>query len=230
MVYFNAQRLVDFSGSLYEKSSGYKQEFDAVGIKKIYTRHLPNYRLLCKKPIRNLEAFRGVKLRTYGSYVPILFESLGAIPVTVNASEQYAALEKGDIDCAYLPPALHMDWKLHEIAKYMIDIPFGMIEFGPVVVSQKKWNSWPPETQRLIMEVAKDTEKWAFAKTEMYADLAVAKMIVSGVQIIDFKGKTEMRKRLPDMWSIWLARQKAAGKSVAAEEILVFAKKANLSN
>lgn len=64
---------------------------------------LPTYHALCNKEIKTLADFKDLKMRSYGEYLPQLWQKLGAVGVTVLAPEVYEGLQRGNIDCSYLP-------------------------------------------------------------------------------------------------------------------------------
>ena len=53
-------------------------------------------------PIRKLEDFKNVKIRSHSGYDP-LFKKVGAIPIGMNISEIYGALERGVVAAAPYP-------------------------------------------------------------------------------------------------------------------------------
>ena len=141
MVHFDAERLLKLSRGLYETSVPIKQEEEGIGAKLIFTRHLPHYKLLCREPYDTLSKLNGKKLRSYGAYVPLMWQSIGATGVNIVSTELYDSLSKGALDCAYLPVAALRSFKLFEVARFLIDMEFGMIEFLPVFVSTSVWES-----------------------------------------------------------------------------------------
>ncbi|QBY02556.1 hypothetical protein E2K80_18925 [Rhodophyticola sp. CCM32] len=73
--------------------------------------------------------------------------------VTVLAPEIYEGLQRGNIDCSYLPDDFAHAYRLHEVADYYIDLNFGAISGWPVYVNQDLWDGWSEATQALFAEV-----------------------------------------------------------------------------
>ncbi|WP_342240568.1 TRAP transporter substrate-binding protein DctP [Inquilinus sp. OTU3971] len=224
MTFFDAGQLMDVSRSLYRDSSGIRTELEKLGLIALWVRPLPNYQLLCRKPYRTVADLEGARLRSYGAYVPLMWQAIGANAVNVVASELYDGLAKGTFDCAYLPPPFLADYKLQEAAKYLLDIPFGMIEFAPVIVGEEAWDSWPAEVRQLFTEVAADTEAFAVRRIEADAGLAVERMVKDGVEIVRFEETAQLRGKIPNMLDVWLEMQRDAGRGPDAEEIVSIAR------
>jgi TRAP-type transport system periplasmic protein len=220
LVHFDARKLVDLSKALYETSAPIKAEMNRIGARALWVRHLPNYQLLCGKPYETIAQLRGAKLRSYGAYVPVMWQSLGANAVNVVASELYDGLSKGTFDCAYLPPAFLVDFKLFEPAKYLIDVPFGMIEFAPTLVPTAVWDKWPESVKKIMLEASKEAEEFGVKHIEANAGDSVAIMLRNGVQIVKFKETEQLRKMVPDMLQVWQQKQQDAGRGAAAQEIV----------
>jgi TRAP-type C4-dicarboxylate transport system substrate-binding protein len=224
MTHYDAGDLVQLSRELYETSQPIQEEMESIGAKMLWVRHLPHYQLLCTKPFETIADFRGAKLRAYGAYVPIMWQAIGANAVNIVASELYDGLSKGTFDCAYLPPAFLADYKLYEPAKYLIDIPFGMIEFAPTLVPISVWDSWPINVQQLMIEVSKETEAFGLQHIEESAGKAVDLMLENGVTIVKFKETEQLRNLVPDMVEAWLQRQESEGRGEDAKQIVATAR------
>jgi TRAP-type C4-dicarboxylate transport system substrate-binding protein len=228
MTHYDAKKLVELSRELYETSEPIQKEMETVGAKALWVRHLPNYQLICTKPYETIADFRGAKLRAYGAYVPVMWQAMGANAVNIVASELYDGLSKGTFDCAYLPPAFLVDYKLYEPAKYLIDIPFGMIEFAPTLVPTTVWDSWPAEVQQLMLDVSKETEAFGLRYIEENAGKSIDFMVQNGVTVVEFKELDQLRKLVPDMLTVWEERQTQEGRGEAARSIVATAR-ANLA-
>ena len=74
-------------------------------------------------PIRKLEDFKNVKIRSHSGYDP-LFKKVGAIPIGMNISEIYGALERGVVAAAPYPIFVY-DMGLAEVAKFALATPSG---------------------------------------------------------------------------------------------------------
>lgn len=224
LVHYDARKLVALSRALYEGSPAIKREMERIGARELWVRHLPNYQLLCRKPYETIAELKGAKLRSYGAYVPVMWQALGANAVNVVASELYDGLAKGTFDCAYLPPAFLVDYKLYEPAKYLIDIPFGMIEFAPTLVPTTVWERWPESVRKIMIEASREAEDFGIKHIEANSGEALALMERNGVKLVKFKETEQLRRMVPEMLGVWLQKQKEAGRGAAAEQIVATAR------
>ncbi|SIO31381.1 TRAP transporter substrate-binding protein [Vannielia litorea] len=94
-----------------------------------------------KVPIRGVDDFKGVKVRSPEGLAADVFKRLGAAPVSMSGSETYGALEKGVIDAADNSAYANNDANgMHKVAKYPI---FPGIHSTPILqftVSQAVWD------------------------------------------------------------------------------------------
>ena len=101
--------------------------YEAAGVTPFMFRGLDPYLLLCTKPVTKVADFEGLRIRTFGSAVPAVFEGLGAVPVNLLSSETYEAFQRGTVDCVYFSRIGHLVYKTYEVAKYQIDFEFGAV-------------------------------------------------------------------------------------------------------
>ncbi|MCO6384716.1 MAG: TRAP transporter substrate-binding protein [Vannielia sp.] len=105
-----------------------------------------------KVPIRGVDDFKGVKVRSPEGLAADVFKRLGAAPVSMSGSETYGALEKGVIDAADNSAYANNDANgMHKVAKYPI---FPGIHSTPILqftVSQQAWDEMS-EAERVAIE------------------------------------------------------------------------------
>jgi TRAP-type transport system periplasmic protein len=225
LVHFDARKLISLSREIYQRAAPVQNELKRIGGRVLWVRHLPHYQLLCRKPYRTVADFKGAKLRSYGAFVPVMWQSIGANAVNVVASELYDGLSKGTFDCAYLPPAFLADYKLFEPAKFLIDVQFGMIEFAPTVVPTVVWEKWPESVRKLVTEVSLDTERFGVDFIEKNHSQAIEQMVKNGVQIVKFEETDKLLKMVPNMLDVWADRQKQSGRGAQADQVVGIARK-----
>lgn len=171
-----------------------------------------------KKPIRNLEDMKGLKMREAGGYAIEMWKLMGASPVAMNMPEVYDALSKGVIDGTNNPWSTYNTFKLSEVIKYYSTAP---IQSTPMIqfMNLKKWNSLPPDIQKAIESVS------GMKAAEAYGDAAwgdnikqevldVAKKGGNTVTMVDLEpGVYEKWKEIggKPIWDKWVAEMKADG-------------------
>jgi TRAP-type C4-dicarboxylate transport system substrate-binding protein len=106
-----------------------------------------------RKQVQKLEDLKGLKLRVTPLGTPIA-KALGAAPVAMPMGEAYDALSKNVVDGGLLPLEALEGFKLGEVIKYATETwPVGFTSAWYVVMNKKKWDSIPPEWQKVIEQV-----------------------------------------------------------------------------
>ncbi|WP_298065750.1 DctP family TRAP transporter solute-binding subunit [uncultured Mailhella sp.] len=124
-----------------------------------------------KGPINKPEDMKGMKLRVCGT--PIfadIFTALGSNPQAINWSEAVTGFQQGIVDGQENPtnginiPLQIWTWhKYHTDWHYMIDPLF-------LTVNDKVWKSFSAEDQKIILDCAKDAEKYGKALSRLGFD------------------------------------------------------------
>jgi TRAP-type C4-dicarboxylate transport system substrate-binding protein len=106
-----------------------------------------------KKPVTKLEDLKGLKLRVTPLGTPIV-KALGAAPVAMPMGEAYDALSKNVVDGGFFPYEALEGWKLGEVVKYTTESwPVGFTSAWYVIMNKQKWDSIPPDSQKIIDKV-----------------------------------------------------------------------------
>ncbi len=113
--------------------------------------------IFSKQPIRKLDDFKDVKIRSHSGYDP-LFKKVGAIPVGMSISEIYGALERSVVDAAPYPIFVY-DMGLAEVTKYVLGDPFWPAHTTFTYVNLDKFNSLTPSQQKILIDAQIDNEK-----------------------------------------------------------------------
>jgi TRAP-type transport system periplasmic protein len=145
-----------------ERSNGYLALLDKAHEKinvKVIGRTATNsgFYIFSKQPIRALADFKGVKIRSHSGYDP-LFKKVGAIPIGMNISEIYGALERGIVGAA--PYSIFVyDMGLQEVAKYALGDAFWPSHTTFIFINLKKFNSLTPKQQQILIDAQIANEK-----------------------------------------------------------------------
>jgi TRAP-type C4-dicarboxylate transport system substrate-binding protein len=78
------------------------------------------------KPIRVIDDFQGQKISSGGKIGAQILSQLGAAPVTITPAETYQALQRGLVSAATMSWAGVAVFKLDEVSRYHLDVPFGL--------------------------------------------------------------------------------------------------------
>lgn len=115
------------------------------------------------KPVRTLEDFVGMRVRTTGWYMDIL-KQLGVVVSPLFGGEIYAALEQGILDAAeFSSPTMDYAMALDDIAKYAIQPGFHQPGTQCVLsFNLDAWNSLPEDLQWIVTIAAQETQLWGY--------------------------------------------------------------------
>jgi len=104
-------------------------------------------------PIRKLEDMKGLVLRSSGGASSTI-SALGATPRAMDMGEAYGALSKGVVEGQFAVPETLKGWKHADVVKYVSIPPVSTSSCQYVVMNKKKWNSLPPDIQKVFTEVS----------------------------------------------------------------------------
>ena len=113
--------------------------------------------IFSKQPIQKLDDFKNVKIRSHSGYDP-LFKKVGAIPIGMNISEIYGALERGVVTAAPYPIFVY-DMGLAEVAKYALADAFWPSHTTFIYINLKKFNGLTPKQQQILVDAQIENEK-----------------------------------------------------------------------
>jgi TRAP-type transport system periplasmic protein len=107
-----------------------------------------------KKPVNKLEDLKGMKIRAQGTVVPLV-QALGGAPVGASMPETYDALRTGVVDGSMAPYEALQGWKWGEVITSTTE-DYGAAYTASmfVVMNKAKWNSLPPDIQKIFDEVS----------------------------------------------------------------------------
>ncbi len=140
----------------------YRQHLETMGLDKgfrvigaIYNSPIL---LLSTKPVKTLDDFKGLKVRTFAS--PLQIEplaSIGASPLPLPLSEVVPALQSGNIDAMLAGMPILVAFKFYDVAKYVTNLQLSVV-VSVNVVSETWFQAQTPEVQQAIRDAG-----WAAA-------------------------------------------------------------------
>ena len=126
------------------------KEFDEV--KVLFFTTSPPHMLFAKRPVRNLEDLKGLKIRSTGTSAKVV-QALGGTPVAMPMSEAYDALSKGVAQGIIGPYEPMKGFKLAEVVNHSTEYGSAYINANYIVMNKEKWSSLPGTVQKTIEEI-----------------------------------------------------------------------------
>jgi TRAP-type transport system periplasmic protein len=120
--------------------------------------HGPGLLHTARKPVHTLADVKGLKIRSTGTSQRIV-RAMDAVPVAMSQGETYDALKKNIVDGTLVPMEALEGFKQAEVLKYTtLTYSCAYTQGFFVAMNLKKWNSLPPDLQKIITEVSKKYE------------------------------------------------------------------------
>ncbi|AZM95014.1 C4-dicarboxylate ABC transporter substrate-binding protein [Vreelandella venusta] len=132
------------------------------------------------KPVRTLEDFQGLRLRTSGAWAEIA-SRLGASTVVMAGSDIYSALERGVIDAAeWGSPEMNRPTGFQEVAQYVITP--GVHQSGGFLECQVNSDTWEElsEDDQSMLRLAGKLSVFDTWLASSFADLGAYQELVDG--------------------------------------------------
>lgn len=122
---------------------------------------------ILRKPVHTLEDLKGLKLRSPTPQLVDYLGKLGAANVNVAVGEVYQALQLGTIDGVLSTTETFIARKWYEGVSFFLDTRFAMSAHISMINLQR-WNSLPPDIQKIMLEVGKEQENKMYGVGENY--------------------------------------------------------------
>lgn len=219
LAYADAKQSSRILHTLYNEIPALREEMRQNKVQPLFWHVLDPYYLVCRTPIRSLADMKGKKVRSWGEDVPRLFQAVGAVPVSLLPAELYESLQRGTVDCTPYSLSAAVSLKLHEVAKYVTFFSIGAPGGWPQFYNLKTWESWTPETRKLMTEVAEDAKKHELVQLAKADEEARKTMKAAGVEFIDFPEQQKMEAMVPDFLKEWVAKMEKLGKGADAAKM-----------
>ena len=124
-----------------------------------YTEKIYPTALISKKPIRKIEDFKGLKIRSSGAIADFL-RDLGAATNLIPGEELYLALQTGVVEAAHWGAAGGaLSMKFPEVAKYYIQPNLAMAGTDVIVINKDAFNALPKDIQ-MTLDLALKERVW----------------------------------------------------------------------
>jgi tripartite ATP-independent transporter DctP family solute receptor len=148
----------------FEDSAGgeiLKKEVEKKGVKFINWLWTAEGTVFCtNKPIRKMEDLKGLRIRSHGEVVSEALKAMGAVPVFLGGGEVYMGIQRGTIDGTIGGFSNIVSRKFYEVSKHITIIPgFQFVTYW-VLANKNKWESLPPDIQKIILEAGQEAQRW----------------------------------------------------------------------
>jgi len=216
--YESATQATRLANVFYKKFKA--KEFDDV--KVMYMGASPLQRFFTKsKPINKVDDIKGLKIRGTGNSSKVI-QLLGGAPVGMPITDVYDSLSRGVIEGVITGYEPMKEYRLAEVTGYATEFRDTFVVAGYTVMNKQKWQSIPPEDQKIIEAI---NEEWIERQAKVWEveDQAGKDFLVQrGGKIIKLSPEENARwtKAVSPMLDEYVASMKAKG--LPGEEALKF--------
>lgn len=199
---------IELASRLLAEFPEMEAQLAAHNIKYMHIHPVGPHNLMGVKPVNSANDLRGLRIRTYGTGIPRMFEAAAGIPVSLPFGEVYSALSTGSVDAAYTGVDNFKSISLQEIAEHLTI--FGEFGSSPLmgsglstVVALDLWESLSPADQQIFLDANRVASEWLSEKTLELHYAAVDHMRSAGVTVAQFTDVdlAAFRALLPDVWA-----------------------------
>ncbi len=171
--------------------------------------------LVSKKPLKTVEDFKGIKIRTPQGMFAEIMTKLGASVVVVPGGEVYSALDKGVVDAAdWGTESMNYRMGFFEVAKTSIRIGHSMPsqEFA---VNKAKWDALAPDLKAIVSSCVREwtwdqVQRIAVEDTRAIADIRSKGATAGSMPDAEI---AKMRSLAEKTWEEWSKKTPLAKKA-----------------
>jgi TRAP-type mannitol/chloroaromatic compound transport system substrate-binding protein len=175
--------------------------------------------LVAAKPIRSIDDFQGVKIRSPEGMAAELFRRIGASPVALPPTEVFTSLDRSVIDAAdYSSYAMNASLGFHKIAKNPI-LHFHSLPIYEITVNKAKWDAQPEDIQAILEMSVRDLSVQINLKDLIAERIALVQDREAGVEAIEWSEEelSRLRAEAAQVWEEFAAGSPMAQKAYDAQ-------------
>lgn len=159
LLFTSTKQVIDLLETVVAEMPIYKQEMDRVGVVWLFQQPLDQFYMSgANADCSTLATLRGKKVRSFGADIPKAFTAIGAVPVSVPATDVYEALKSGNLDYSFINVGNIKALKLYEVSKTHCG-PVMAMSGTNIVISKRTWDRLTPEIQEIFREEARATQR-----------------------------------------------------------------------
>jgi len=215
----NATKCSEAMWKTYEKFPAFQKEYAKVKPLSLFA-HPPGHFHTTKSPIRTLEDFKGMKIRTASPSVTQALKIFGSAPVNMPITETYTALERGVVDGTVVPFEGVVIFKLNELLKYTMPADFYTVTMA-FLMNKRKWDSLPDDVKKIMEEHSGLPLSIECGRVyDMVENPMKEKCLESGMEIVEFSPevKAKLQEVTMPIRKDWV--QEMESKGLPGQEVL----------
>jgi TRAP-type C4-dicarboxylate transport system substrate-binding protein len=170
---------------------------DFTRVKPIAVFNIPGNSLNSNKPIAKLEDMQGLKVSVAGKMVGEAVTAVGGTPISLISAELYPSMQRGMIQVMATSFLAITTFKLNEVSKFHLDVPFGQTPAG-YFMNLEAYAKLPEKDKKAIDSTSGER------LSRIVAEAGKAQL-VDTLKILSSPPHT-MSKLAPDEYARWKAK------------------------
>jgi TRAP-type mannitol/chloroaromatic compound transport system substrate-binding protein len=174
-----------------------------------------------KKPIRNMEDFKGLKIREPQGMEAEFMAKAGASVVVLPGTEIFSAMDKGVVEAAnWATASINDKTGFHQVAPYFTYPGFHSMPIGDFTVRQQEWDKLPDDIKQILTSLCRE---WAWDSIERIA--AEDAKLVSEAKSKGYfptawtpEEKAKARKIAQEIWQSWKGKNEQTKRAIEMQE------------
>lgn len=171
--------------------------------------------LVSKKPLKNMQDLKGLRIRTPEGLVKEVFSAAGSFPVKLASSEVFIALNKSIIEAAdYTIFSSNYTQGMSQVAKHSIYPGFHSMPLVEISMNLKKWKSMPENLKNMLTQSVKEYSELLYKTVAKQDEKTLKEAKKAGVIIHNWSNEERRKFRLiaKEQWKKIAKRTKNAQK------------------
>ena len=145
------------------------KELEKLKVLTAYT--CPPAQVFSRKPVENLEAVKGLRLRAAGILADEV-SLLGGTPVSMPQSEAPDAIQRGAVDGVFTSLDVVKDLNYAEPCRFGLLVNMSVYPFI-VIMNRKSWEALPEDVKKVFDDLALPTAQWTGAYVDAHGQDAL---------------------------------------------------------
>lgn len=187
-----------------------QSDFANNGLVPLYAATLPLYQIVTNenKPIDSLDDLKGLKLRSAGGVQDLIVEALGAVPVAMDRTEVYQALQRGTLDGGVFNlPSLKANQTI-DVLKYTTTNANLTSFVCALAISESVWNNLSDNVKNILLQ-AGEAAAQSLAESVMKSDQNALQELINDYSYSAWTLTSEeveqMKEMVMPVWDSWVA-------------------------
>ncbi len=204
-VFKSSEQAMDVLYKVVEEFPAYRQEMDRIGVVWLFQQPLGVYYMTGSSPdCASVEKLRGKKIRSFGADIPKAHSAVGAVPVTVNPTDIYEGLQRGNIDYSFINAGNIQQYRLWEVGKYNCG-PLTAITGHNITIGKRTWSRLPADVHKVFVDQARQTANEYLAWVGDFENKAVQNIKAQGGVFVEFPAAelAKWKAASPDFLALW---------------------------